>query len=175
MCPGVPTRVGVVQWPGPDNAGIERKSISLEGNPHSRRQAVSGLAPVNALLEAMSTLLTHNVVLQRGRVGEGLSASSSRDTDRGITDAVREHHSLRVHKRVARIEDFRHVAVLLVGSRDSVAAAVADRESVFRIFEIEQNRPRCIAVSLAATDVAVETPDVALSSIDRRRLLDGRG
>ena len=43
MCPGVPTRVGVVQWPGPDNAGIERKSISLEGNPHSRRQAVSGL------------------------------------------------------------------------------------------------------------------------------------
>ena len=34
MCPGVPTRVGVVQWSGPDNAGIERKSIDPEGNPH---------------------------------------------------------------------------------------------------------------------------------------------
>jgi hypothetical protein len=81
MCPGVPTRVGVVQWPGPDNAGIERKSISLEGNPHSRRQAVSGLAPVNALLEAMSTLLTYNVSRQRSRVGEGLSPSSSSGSD----------------------------------------------------------------------------------------------
>ena len=31
-----------------------------------------------------------------------------------------------------------------------------------------------IAMSLAGTDVAVETPDVALSSVDLRRLLDMR-
>jgi hypothetical protein len=122
MCPGVPTRVGVVQWPGPDNAGIERKSISPEGNRIAAGSGFRARPPVNALLEAMSTLLTHNVSLQRGRVGEGLSPSSSSGSDTVSTSiaaspgAVREHHGLRVRKRVARIEDIRHVAVLLVGS-----------------------------------------------------------
>ena len=42
MCPGVPTRVGVAQSSGPDNAGMNRKSIDPEGNPHSRRQQFPG-------------------------------------------------------------------------------------------------------------------------------------
>ena len=109
----------------------------------------------------------------RDRLGAVPSRTSTEDgsdgeawrSRSGVGDAERDEEAVAVAQRAARVDDVRHVAVLLVGLRVRAAAADVWPMTTRRVVEVEQQRADRVRAHRAD---AVGEHEPALVGLDRR-------